>query len=327
MGTQYTQLTLEERERMYGMREQGMSLREIGKRLGRSHTSLSRELKRNAKYGREYIPCKAQIQAEKRGVKQRRKAPLKNTTIIVYVREKLRLRWSPEQIAGRLPIDHPGESIDDDTIYEYIFNPRNRRRKLWKYLTHQRKKRMKKEGRKMKRASKIPGAISIDRRPKSIDTRQHVGHWESDNMEGKRTDTTAVSATVERVTRFTVLSKVHGKRAQSKADAVSDRLRVYPKKFRKTITVDNGSENTFHQDMKRRLDVNIYFCHIYHSWEKGTVENTIGRVRRYIPKGRSVDEVSEEQLKSIESNMNNTPRKCLNFLTPNEKKLQVLKNT
>lgn len=322
----YSHLTLEEREIMWGFTQQGVSLREIAKRVGRSHSSISRELKRNAKYGKAYIPCKAQERSVKRGVQQRRQAPLKNTAIILYVREKLRLKWSPETIAGRLRIDIPGETIDDETIYRYIHHPRNKRRKLWRYLTRGRKKRMQKNGRSVKRDSKTPDAVSIDKRPKSIDKRIHVGHWESDNMVGKQIDKTVVSVSTERLTRLTILSKV-SKKSEGKVNGLTYRLGVYPKKFRKTVTVDNGAENTKHKDITRTLDMNVYFCHPYHSWEKGTVENTIGRIRRYIPKGISIDEISEEYITEVEQKMNNTPRKCLNFLTPFEKKLQVLKKS
>ena len=282
--SKYSHLTLEERELMWGLDQQGVSLREIAMRLGRNHSTISRELKRNAKYGKVYIPCKAHERSVKRGEKQRRQAPLKNTAIILYVREKLRLKWSPETIAGRLRIDIPRETIDDETIYRYIHHPRNKRRKLWQYLTHARKKRMKKEGRHVQRDSKIPDAVMIDKRPKSIGTREYSGHWESDNMVGKQMDKMAVSVSTERLTRLTILSKV-SKKSEGKVNGLTYRLGVYPKKFRKTVTVDNGAENTNHTDITRTLDMNVYFCHPYHSWEKGTVENTIGRIRRYILKG------------------------------------------
>jgi transposase, IS30 family len=325
MKAEYGHLNLEERERLYSLKEQGFSLREIGRRLGRSHSSLSRELARNVRYGNEYIPCKAEKKAQKRSVEQRYQAPLKNTTIILYVREQLRLGFSPEAIAGRLPVDHPGERIDDETIYRYIYNRKNKRKKLWESLPRARKKRMKKEGRKVKRSSKIPHAISIDRRPKSIGERNHPGHWETDLMEGKKTDKSVICASVERLTRLVALTKLPDKKAQSKVNSLVSRLTVYPKKFRKTLTMDNGSENTYHQQIKTYIGMNSYFCHPYHSWEKGTVENTIGRLRRFIPKGTSIDEISEEYLKQIEERMNNTPRKCLGFMTPLEMKLAVLK--
>ena len=107
----YGHLSLEEREKIYALKEQGVKVTEIARRIGRDHGTVSREIRRNAKYGKQYIACKAQDKAIKRGIKQRRQAPLKNTQIILYVKEHLRLKWSPETIAGRLSIDHPGEHI------------------------------------------------------------------------------------------------------------------------------------------------------------------------------------------------------------------------
>jgi len=237
----------------------------------------------------------------------------------------LRKRWSPETIEGRLPIDFPGESITDETIYRYVYKSKNKKRKFWRYLTVRRKKRMKRLGRKVRRDSRIPYAISIDLRSKYVDKRRSIGHWESDNMEGIKSDRQSMSATVERVTRVTHITKVRVKRAIDKANSINYRLSVYPKKFRKTITFDNGSENTKHTDLIRDLGVKTYFCHAYHSWEKGTVENTIGRLRRYFPKGESLDNISEDYVSRIEEEMNNTPRKCLDFMTPNEKKQELLK--
>jgi len=321
----YHHLSLEEREKLYAWKLQGMSLREIGKRLKRNHTTLGRELKRNAKYGNQYIPCKADKKTAKRAVNQRYQAPLKNPLIYLYVRKHLRKRWSPETIEGRLPIDFPGCSITDETIYRYIYKRGVKRRKFWRYLTLRRKKRMKKLGRSVRRDSRIPYAKSIDLRSKFVDKRTSIGHWESDNMEGIKTDRQSMSVTVERVTRITHITKVRVKRAIDKSDSIHYRLGVYPKRFRKTITFDNGSENTNHQDITRNLGVKTYFCHAYHSWEKGTVENTIGRLRRYFPKGLSLDQISEEYINQIEEDMNNTPRKCLNFMTPKEKKQELLK--
>src|SRR6266571_3109468 len=156
-------LILEEREKLYGWQKEGLSLRIIAEKLGRSHGSLSRELRRNAKYENTYLPCRAQKKADKRTLRQRRKAPLKSSLVYLYVRQHLRLGWSPEQIAGRLSLDHPGETIDDETIYRYIYQKDwyVKREKLWKYLTLRRKKRMSKGGRHVKHESRILEATSI----------------------------------------------------------------------------------------------------------------------------------------------------------------------
>lgn len=184
---------------------------------------------------------------------------------------------------------------------------------------------MKRLGRKVRRDSRIPYAVSIDLRSKIIERRIQTGHWELDNMEGVKSDRQSMSITVERVTRVSHITKVRVKKAIDKANSINYRLGVYPKNFRKTITFDNGSENTKHTDLIQYLGVKTYFCHAYHSWEKGTVENTIGRLRRYFPKGLSLDPVTEEHIGRIENEMNNTLRKCLGFMTPNEKKRELLK--
>ena len=317
----YSHLGLEERELLFSLRGQGLTFREIGRKLGRDHTTLSREYGRNAKYGRPYIPCRAERLTERRGERQRRKAPLKNPLIYLYVRKKLReKKWSPETIKGRLPIDHPGHSVGLETIYRYIYSrKKSGQDALWQYLTLHRKKRMKKNGRKVK-STKIEAMLPIEARPEAVDLRQEVGHWETDNMEGKRSDQTAVSVTVERVTRLTSLAQLTNHKADTKSAAV---VKGLSRQVVKSITADRGPENRKHQLITRKLDVPVYFCNAYHSWEKGTVENTVGRVRRFLPKGMSLDTVNRKQIKLIELTLNNTPRKCLGFLTPCEKLEQL----
>lgn len=319
----YKHINLEERERLYALKEQGMSLRKIAKRLKRSQSSLTRELQRNIKYGNEYfnnvyLPCKAQKLAEKRATKQRRKAPLKCPAIFLYVRKHLREdHWSPQTIAGRIRIDKPTLSICHETIYQYIYSHKTKTRgmHLEQYLTLKRKRRMLQNGRSVHRHSKIPEAISIDLRPKSINQRRSIGHWETDNIIGKQTDSTALSVTVERKTRLTIITKLKDRSAQTKSEALIERLEGY---ITKTLTTDNGSENTKHKEIAKALQLLMYFCHAYHSWEKGTVENTNGRIRRYIPKGVSIDSLSPEYIATVEHQMNSTPRKCLQYRTPYE---------
>jgi IS30 family transposase len=321
---EYKHLNLEEREILFAGRESGKSFREIGERLGRDHSTLSREWRRNAKYGKPYIPCKAHAKAEKRGKEQREKAPLKEPLIFLYVREHLRMGWSPEQISGRLPIDHPSKHICTESIYQYVYHPRNKEEKLWQYLPSKKKKRIKKNGRSIKRKGKIPNAQSIDKRPRSVNKRRKVGHWETDNMEGKKSDESVVSVNTERVSRYTLIDKLTDRGAAPKTDTIKDRLLDFPKPARRSLTADNGKENTNHEEITDYLSMPVYFCHAYHSWEKGTVENTIKRIRRYIPKGESIDPIPGKEIKMIEDKMNHTPRKCLQFLTPYEKMQELL---
>lgn len=330
----YKHLSLEEREKLFLLKEQGKSLREIGRLLGRSDATIGRELKRNktglGKRSREYlifryIPCRAHQKALKRAVKQRTKAPLKEPLIWLFTREHLRqpLPWTPEEISGRLPKIHPGKSICTEAIYQYIYSKQAKKYKLWKYLVNGRKKRMKKGGRSVHRASKIPFAVSIDQRPEEVGKRQRVGDWETDNVIGKQTDKTALSVTVERLTRLTILS-LTGKSAGGKTRSLISRLSEFPDAARLTLTADNGAENTNHQRITKQLGLDVFFCHAYHSWEKGTVENTNGRIRRVIPKGISLDSLTDNQIKVLEYRLNSTPRKCLGFLTPYEKMMEVL---
>jgi IS30 family transposase len=320
-----------ERERIFGFREKGLSFRAISKLLHRNVGTISREIDRHTKYGRRYVPCHAHSESIRVGVRQRRKSALKNPTVFLYVRTSLRKElWSPETISGRLPIDHPGESICLETIYRYIYlNPRTKRDKLWKYLELHRRKRMKKNGRKVKEYSKLTEAIPIQERPEIINNRLEPGHWETDNLEGKRSDKSAISVTVERVMRKTKLSKLSSHTAQVKTKAVIQNLNQERKIndiFVKSITFDRGPENSGYKEIGEKLKVQTYACNPYHSWEKGTVENMNKRIRRFIPKGISVEEITQDYLTLLEDKLNNTPRKVLNYLTPNEfqKKLLML---
>src|SRR3990170_7305180 len=234
----YKHLSLEERERIYGLKEKGVSLRDIAKKVGRNVSTVSRELF-SVKYGKPYLPCVAQKQAERIAYRQRQRAALKNPTIFLFVREHLRepYFWSPELIAGRLPLIHPGESICTESIYRYIYlNPKTKREKLWRYLELHRKKRMKKDGRKVKSFSKLTEAIPIQMRPETINKRIELGHWETDNMEGVKSDKTSVSVTTERVTRKVKLGKLNGHTARVKTDVVVNQLRNEDDGFVKSIT-------------------------------------------------------------------------------------------
>lgn len=311
-------LSLGEREKLFAWKEKGLSLRKIAKRLGRNVGSISHELRRHSKYGRAYLPCLAQRQADTWKQRQRYKAPLKCPQIFLYVREHLRMGWSPETIAGRLPIDHPGYTIDDETIYRYVYGRKQKWMKLWRYLVLHRKRRMKKEGRKVQQYARLASAIPITNRPMTINTRAFLGHWESDNMEGRRSDQTAVSVTVERVSRITRLKKLPDHTAEAKADCLIEQFFHEPLGLTKSLTVDRGPENSDHKSITRKTGAVVFACNPYHSWEKGTVENTIGRIRRHFPKGESVDTLTQRDLNTVEEMMNNTPRKVLGFLTPAE---------
>lgn len=322
----YKHLSLEEREKIYLWKHEGKSFRDIARRLKRDHKTISREWKEGSKYFQEYIPCKVHMKVLKRAKEQRSKAPLKNILIWTYVRDKLKQGWSPELIAGRLSIDHPGESIHHETIYSYIYG-KGKEFKLWEYLPRGHKKRRKKLGRKnksSKTSSRIPGAVSIDQRPRRVDNRRQIGHFETDLMEGNKKDKTVISIDIERKTRFVKLTKLPDKRAKTKLKSMQKNLKMIQSLSKsrrplvKSITYDNGSENIKHKKLSKKLCIKGYFCHAYHSWEKGSVENRIIQIRKFIPKGESISKYSEEDIQRIENWINNRPMKCLSFLTPSE---------
>lgn len=325
----YRHFSLEEREKLFALYEQKLSLRDIAKRLKRNVSSISREIKRNRTgegkrsheyFTAKYVPCRAQKKADKRAAKQRYKAPLKNPEIFLYVRKHLRAPhyWTPEEIAGRLPLDHQGLSIDDETIYRYIYGKKARGMKLWIHLRRHRKRRMKHHGRKVQGCGRLATALKIEERPEGANTRQEAGHWETDNIGTIKSDKTGISASVERKSRKFRLRKLNDLKAKTKREILVAQVKQEHTLFQKTMTIDRGPENSDHEEFTAETAMPVYACNPYHSWEKGSVENSIGRARFFIPKGASVDQMTQKNLTRIENIMNNTPRKCLGYLTPNE---------
>ncbi|RJQ25311.1 IS30 family transposase [Candidatus Parcubacteria bacterium] len=325
----YHHLSLEEREKLFARKESRESLREIARRLGRSHSSLSRELKRHTKYGKNYLPCIADRRSTIWADRQRYRAPLKCPLVFLYLRKHLRkpYYWSPEQIAARLSIDYPEYSFNDETIYRYIYSQRSKTRgmKLWQHLTFHRKRRMKKHGRKVK-AVRLPTALPIEMRPEAANTRCEAGHWETDNVGTVTTDKTGISATVERKSRVMRIRKLKDQKSQTKRKALVIQLKHENQTLRKTMTIDRGSENSQHEKFTKQTMMPVYACNSYHSWEKGSIENGIGRLKKFVPKKQSVDNLTQKDLTRIENIMNNTPRKCLGYLTPNEMLERILAN-
>lgn len=328
----YHHLELEEREKLYCLKGQGVSLRVIAKVLGRSPASLSRELKRNQlltkgleKSSGVYIPCRAQAKAMKRAVLQRSQASWKGPEVLIYISEKLKLGWSPETIAGRMSLDHPELHIVHETIYRMIYERQNKKLKLWTKLSLARKKRMKKGGRRVHREGRIPEAISINFRPQHIQTREDVGHWETDNVIGKVSDDIVLSVSVERKTRLTIMNLVR-RTADAKAAALFQRFSPLPDILKQTMTTDNGKENTRHKEITQSLEMPVYFCHAYASWEKGSVENMNGRIRHFLPKHQSLEDITPQTVSQIEWKLNTTPRKCLHWKTPLETLEEILQN-
>lgn len=316
----YTRLSQSEREQIFLLLHDGYSLREIGKRLGRNHTTLSRELKKRTE--NEYSPVKAHTEAVDLRHKQDHRK-LDDPLLQSYVIQKLGNHWSPEQIAGRLKLKGSAMTVVHETIYTFLYQPPLKQERLWEFLRRGHKKRERWFDRRVhctKRAL-IQGKIPITERPTEAQTRSKVGHWETDLMEGSRKTHHVVSASVERKSGAFFLDKLISKESTEKMDALVSRMERIPIHIRKTMTFDNGTENTGHRRLSG-VGMQTFFCAPYHSWEKGTVENTIGLVREYLPKGMDLTMVTQEELTIIYHQINDRPRKRLGYRTPNEVLLQ-----
>lgn len=319
MGKQYNQLTLAERDQITIMHCEGRKMSEIAKALGRDKSTISRELNRNSspEY-KKYLSHRAHARANERRTKVSCRPRLKNDLIRAYVKEKLALGWSPELIAGRIKVDHPECSISHEAIYQYVYHPHTEDRvEMIKSLRRGHHKRKKKGIGRKERKTKIPNRVSIDLRPKSADSRLIFGHWEGDSLVSRKSSA-ALNSLTERKSRLLFLTKLDRKGAKETKDAVINRLKQLPDKARKSLTMDNGTENAQHEDITANIGVKCFFAHPYSSWERGTNEHINGIIRWYLPKGTDFSKISEQEIAHIESLINNRPRKCLGFKTPLE---------
>jgi IS30 family transposase len=319
MAKSYKHLSQEEREQLAQMYWERKSFKEIAEALGRNKSTISRELKRNsASIYNRYTPCRAQVRSCERKSQANSHQRLKNDQIRQYVREKLAQGWSPELIAGRLKKDLAGCSISHEAIYQYIYHPRtpDRLEMIGQLRRAHRKRRAKGLNRKEKK-TKIPNRISIENRPHSVDTRWQFGHWEGDSLVSRKSQA-ALNSLTERKSRLLLLTRLDRKGATETNQAVVRRLKIFSKSGRKTLTLDNGTENAHHEKLTAILGIQCYFAHPYSAWQRGTNEHINGLIRWYLPKGTDFAKITKEQIAQIEFLINNRPRKCLGFKTPFE---------
>ncbi len=315
----YCQLSLTERDRLAILRAQGLSLSEIARRLKRDKSTVSRELQRNhGTVYHSYGGGSAHRRAQQRRHQASRHERLRNPQVRAYVRSRLKRGWSPEQIAGRLPQVKPGLSVSHEAIYQYIYNPMVRRQEnLVPYLARAHWKRQLRGHRHTHRDLHIPERISVRKRPGVINRRHQLGHWENDLIISRRSPA-ALNIIVERKTRLTKLVKLAHHTPHETRCAITRTLSHLPRHARRSITYDNGHENLHHREINAVLGTSSYFCEPYHSWEKGTVENTVGLVRRVFPKKTDFARITGKSIKRLERLLNNRPRKTLYFKTPKE---------
>lgn len=299
------------------LRAQGKSVDEIALEIQCHRSTLYRELNRNSPVVKKvmYRANRAQLISDKRKQESHNRERLKTKEIQQYVKDRLEQKWSPEQIANRMMLDHPDWKTNYESIYQFVYEEY---RQGIEHLRHSHKTRRKRASGKRKRVNRIPNRTMIDQRPAEVEKRDKPGHFEADTMVS-RCSKAALMVAVDRCTGIIILEKLERKTAEEMNRALTTRLAVFPKECRLTITYDNGTENALHEKTSEILGTKAYFCRPYHSWEKGPVENSIGLVRQYLPKGYDLSKISTEELMVIEIAINNRPRKRYGYLSPLEK--------
>jgi IS30 family transposase len=318
MSKQFKQLSDSERVQIYLFLSQGMKQAHIAKKLKRNKSTISYELKRNNHdWLDEYLPDTAQRKSEKRKQRGRKQSYInKDPRLKEYIIAGLEKGWSPEEIAGRMKDQKQPFYVNHETIYQYIYSLSGRKQNLKAYLRRAHRIRQKKSGRKTKK-TKIPNRVDIALRPKTVEKRKQFGHWEGDTMMFKG-HTQSLATHTERKTRFIAAKKPGSRTAE-------DRSRVAEKTFgkmlpeaKRTMTLDNGPENSGHEAITKSTGIKIYFARPYASWQRGTNENSNGLIRWYLPRDTDLDSLTEKQLDAIIDLINDRPRKCLGYKTPKE---------
>jgi len=319
----YQQFNIKERELLKEGLIKKKSLRSIARDLGRSPSSLTREIKRNGRSG-HYSPYMANQRAELKRQSRGRELRLKNDFIRERVVFGLKRGWSPEQISGRLLLETGGK-ISHEAIYQYIYHQINRngwgmlksgKEDLRPYLKRRHKRRIKKGLRGTQKMGRLQGK-SIDLRPEIVSSRERLGDWEGDAMVSRQSQF-GLNTLVERKSGYVLITKLQDSTSRETSAAAIRRLKVFPDHLRKTITWDNGKENAKISLIEKELGLDCYLAHAYHSWERGTNENTNGLIRWYLPKKTDFAKITEQEISNIEYVLNTRPRKRLGYKTPLE---------
>lgn len=313
----YTHFTSDERDALQVLLSKEIDIGIVARILARHPSSLYRELARNSCHGL-YISGKAETKATERRKYCRNKPVRQNKPLMKCVEKLLRKEYSPDEIIGRMILEqrHPDWHISHETIYQHIYDEAKKGNDLRHHLRqghkHRRKRSLKKDRRGI-----IPDRVFIDSRPKIAERKSRRGDWEGDTMEGAKKQG-YVSTWVDRSKKYLVAYKLPHKSAQGLVDGAEKAFRNIPRKYRKTFTVDNGKEFANHKELAKRLGGKVYFAHPYHSWERGLNENTNGLLRQYLPKHRSLADLTEKELAKLVNRLNNRPRKSLGYRTPRE---------
>jgi transposase, IS30 family len=316
MAKGYSQLSLDDRIEIAHLQDQGCSIRQIAARLDRAPSTISRELKRNKAATKLYKPVLAQERTAARrwkGSRMERQAPLRQTILAA-----LGAGLSPEQVAGRLALESGQKIISHESIYRFIYAQITRTNTFsWRrFLPRAKFKRGRRAGRGGSPARFIAGRTPIEQRPAAAGDRRYPGHWEADLMLFS-TYGQAILTLHERHSRILLAHRPASKASRPIITALTRMLEPIPAPIRQTLTFDNGTE--FAQHLKlRRLGLGTYFCDPHAPWQKGGIENAIGRMRRRLPRKTDLATLSKHNFLTLIRAYNNTPRKCLGYQTPAE---------
>lgn len=320
---QYQHFSIEERERIQRGLWENKSYRAIAWELGRSPSSVCRELRRNLPPEHFlYTPRLAHRRALEHRKRRGREERLKNPPLRHYVISHLKLGWSPEQIAATAK-HAVGTAVSHEAIYQFVYARVSKasslvyghQEDLRPYLPLHRKRRMKKGLRKSYRIEKGP-LPSIDSRPKEVATRRVIGHWEDDSLVFSPTVPVRLRTTLERTSGLVFIDKVYDRTMMEANRITRERFRKLPPGVRKTLTRDRGPENLGYEALEKELGIRCFFAHAYHSWERGSNENANGLIRRFFPKKTDFRMVSEKEIHLVEQLLNTRPRKRLGWKTP-----------
>ena len=323
-------LTLAEREEISRAVVAGHSMRSIAAQLGRAPSTISREIKRNG--GQEgYRASRADQAAWDRGRRPKAGKLAANRVLARLVAGKLRLQWSPEQVAGwlkRTYPDDPSRQVSPETIYRSLFiQARGALKK--ELVAHLRRSRVMRRSRhhtqKTDDHGRITDTVSISERPASVEDRAVPGHWEGDLLFGSKNS--QIATLVERQTRYVMLVKVAGKDTATVIDALIKNARKLPDQLYQSLTWDRGKEMADHKRFTLATDIKVYFCDPQNPWQRGSNENTNGLLRQYFPKGTDLSGYSQAKLNAVARRLNERPRKTLNFETPAERFHQTVAST
>jgi IS30 family transposase len=323
-------LTLAEREEISRAVVTGQSIRSVARQLGRAPSTISRELQRNG--GQQcYRASQADQMAWDRSCRPKTCKLVENRALAHIVADKLRLQWSPEQIAGWLKRTYPDDAnslVSHETIYRslYIQARGALKKELLQHLKRPRvMRRSRHHTQKTDNHGRILDTVSISERPATVEDRAVPGHWEGDLLCGDRSS--QIATLVERQTRYVMLVKVANKDSETVANALIKHARKLPQELYKSLTWDRGTEMADHKRFTLATDIKVYFCDPRNPWQRGTNENTNGLLRQYFPKGTDLSVHSQAKLNAVARRLNERPRKTLNYETPAERFNQLVAST